>query len=595
MGIVRDHTTGMKKVQFFVFFSLFCLGSFLSLAQTPTSFKTHKVKKGETLELILDSYGIDEVQLLEYNPSVERFGVRRRMNLRIPVYSNLSPEVVPAVPEIKKDTSRFVLHEVAPKETKWRLAFQYKTTIEILDSINPEIREGLKIGQKIRIPQTEIQEVIPEKDSLYNYYKVLPKEGYYRIEKKLGVDQQTLDSLNPTLRETGLLAGMILKIPGDQSGDYLIEDDLLVERVNLADSLFQKKNINLALLLPFKVNEIEFDSIEDTKRLLQDRNLHTLSLDFYTGVLFALEQLADQGLSVELSTYDTENNYAALDKVSNQLAASPPDVIVGPLIPSNFDYVSNKKELINIPKVAPLSSNPVVYRKNVYQSITRPETFRTKMYEYLERVIDTTHHVVIVADSLNRSIERKLRAQFPWAITLRPEKEGYILPELADSLLIDSIPNKVILETQSFPLIANALSQFNAQNSAEREVQVFTTYRSNVYDNENLSRKMLGGIQFTYPVGFKPLDYASDPQFIESFGNHYGKPPNKESLRGYDLVLDLILRIAVAKDLERSLELGETQYRSNRFLYQPQTNGSYSNAALFLLQHRGYEIFELKE
>jgi LysM repeat protein len=595
MGIVRDHTTGMKQVQFFVFFSLFCLGSFLSLAQTPTSFKTHKVKKGETLEFILDSYGIDEVQLQEYNPSVERFGVRRRMNLRIPVYSNLSPEVVPAVPEIKKDTSRFVIHEVAPKETKWRLAFQYKTTIEILDSINPEIREGLKIGQKIRIPQTEIQEVIPEKDSLYNYYKVLPKEGYYRIEKKLGVDQQTLDSLNPTLRETGLLAGMILKIPGDQSGDYLIEDDLLVERVNLADSLFQKKNINLALLLPFKVNEIEFDSIEDTKRLLQDRNLHTLSLDFYTGVLFALEQLADQGLSVELSTYDTENNYAALDKVGNQLAASLPDVIVGPLIPSNFDYVSNKKELINIPKVAPLSSNPVVYRKNVYQSITRPETFRTKMYEYLERVIDTTHHVVIVADSLNRSIERKLSAQFPWAITLRPEKEGYILPELADSLLIDSIPNKVILETQSFPLIANALSQFNAQNSAEREVQVFTTYRSNVYDNENLSRKMLGGIQFTYPVGFKPLDYASDPQFIETFENHYGKPPNKESLRGYDLVLDLILRIAVAKDLEHSLELGETQYRSNRFLYQPQTNGSYSNAAFFLLQHRGYEIFELKE
>ena len=595
MGIVRDHTTGMKQVQFFVFFSLFFLGSFLSLAQTPTSFKTHKVKKGETLEFILDSYGIDEVQLQEYNPSVERFGVRRRMNLRIPVYSNLSPEVVPAVSEIKKDTSRFVLHEVTPKETKWRLAFQYKTTIEILDSINPEIREGLKIGQKIRIPQTEIQEVIPEKDSLYNYYKVLPKEGYYRIEKKLGVDQQTLDSLNPTLRETGLLAGMILKIPGDQSGDYLIEDDLLVERVNLADSLFQKKNINLALLLPFKVNEIEFDSIEDTKRLLQDRNLHTLSLDFYTGVLFALEQLADQGLSVELSTYDTENNYATLDKVGNQLATSPPDVIVGPLIPSNFDYVSNKKELINIPKVAPLSSNSVVYRKNVYQSITRPETFRTKMYEYLERVIDTTHHVVIVADSLNRSIERKLRAQFPWAITLRPEKEGYILPELADSLLIDSIPNKVILETQSFPLIANALSQFNAQNSAEREVQVFTTYRSNVYDNENLSRKMLGGIQFTYPVGFKPLDYASDPQFIETFENHYGKPPNKESLRGYDLVLDLILRIAVAKDLEHSLELGETQYRSNRFLYQPQTNGSYSNAAFFLLQHRGYEIFELKE
>ena len=585
----------MKQTRHFTLIRLLLLSSFYVVAQTPESFTNHKVRKGETLELIIEHYGIDELQLKEYNPSVERFGIRRRMNLRIPVYSIQEKAVETQSQETTIYTLNFIQHEVTPKETKWRLAYQYKTTIEILDSLNPEIREGLKIGQKIRIPQADIQEIIPERDSLFNYYKVLPKEGFYRIEKKLGVDKATLDSLNPTLKETGLKAGMILKIPGEQSGDFIIENDLLVERVNLADSVFQKTDVKLALLLPFKVNEIEFDSIEDTKRLLQDRNLHTLSLDFYTGVLFALKQAKERGLSVELSTFDTENSFAKLDEISDQLAAAQTDFIVGPLIPANFDYVSNKKEVIEIPKIAPLSSNPVVFRKNVYQSITRADTFRTKMYDYLEQVIDTTQHVIIVADSLNRSIEKKLRAQFPWAITLRPEKGDYILPELADSLLIDSLPNKVFLETQSFPLIANALSQFNAQNSVERDVQVFTTYRSNVYDNENLSRKMLGGIQFTYPVGFKPLDYSSDRQFIQNFESEYGKPPTKESLRAHDLVMDLILRIAVAKDLESSLELGETQYRSNRFLYQPQTNDSYINSALFLLQHRGYEIFEIKE
>jgi len=595
MGIVFDNSILMKQIRHFTLISLLLLSSFYVVAQTPESFTNHKVRKGETLELIIEQYGIDELQLKEYNPSVERFGIRRRMNLRIPVYSNQEKAVEKQSQETSIDTLSFSQHEVAPKETKWRLAYQYKTTIEILDSLNPEIREGLKIGQKIRIPKADIQEIIPERDSLFNYYKVLPKEGFYRIEKKLGVDQATLDSLNPTLKETGLRAGMILKIPGEQSGDFIIENDLLVERINLADSLFQKTDIKLALLLPFKVNEIEFDSIKDTKRLLRDRNLHTLSLDFYTGVLFALKQSKERGLSVELSTFDTENSYAKLDEISDQLAAAQTDFIVGPLIPANFDYVSNKKELIEIPKIAPLSSNPVVFRKNVYQSITRAATFRTKMYDYLEQVIDNTQHVVIVADSLNRSIEKKLRDQFPWAITLRPEKGDYILTELVDSLLIDSLPNKVFLETQSFPLIANALSQFNAQNSAERDVQVFTTYRSNIYDNENLSRKMLGGIQFTYPGGFKPLDYSSDRQFIQNFESQYGKPPTKESLRAYDLVMDLILRIAVAKDLESSLKLGETQYRSNRFLYQPQTNGSYINSALFLLQHRGYEIFEIKE
>ena len=539
----------MKQTRHFTLIRLLLLSSFYLVAQTPESFTAHKVRKGETLELIIEHYGIDELQLKEYNPSVERFGIRRRMNLRIPVYSIQEKAVETQSQETTIYTLNFIQHEVTPKETKWRLAYQYKTTIEILDSLNPEIREGLKIGQKIRIPQADIQEIIPERDSLFNYYKVLPKEGFYRIEKKLGVDKATLDSLNPTLKETGLKAGMILKIPGEQSGDFIIENDLLVERVNLADSVFQKTDVKLALLLPFKVNEIEFDSIEDTKRLLQDRNLHTLSLDFYTGVLFALKQAKERGLSVELNTFDTENSFAKLDEISDQLAAAQTDFIVGPLIPANFDYVSNKKEVIEIPKIAPLSSNPVVFRKNVYQSITRADTFRTKMYDYLEQVIDTTQHVIIVADSLNRSIEKKLRAQFPWAITLRPEKGDYILPELADSLLIDSLPNKVFLETQSFPLIANALSQFNAQNSVERDVQVFTTYRSNVYDNENLSRKMLGGIQFTYPVGFKPLDYSSDRQFIQNFESEYGKPQTKESLRAHDLVMDLILRIAVAKDL----------------------------------------------
>jgi LysM repeat protein len=586
----------MKYFRSFLFFGLFLLTSLYSVAQTPDSFTTHKVKRGETIDLLIDQYEITKTQLLEYNPSLEKFGLRKRMNLRIPVYQVKEPIAVTENNNLTaEDSFEFTLHEVIPKETKWRLAYQYKTTIQTLDSLNPEIKEGLKIGQKIRIPLTPSLQVLPEKDSLYNYYTVLPKEGYYRIEKKLGVDQATLDSLNPNLKETGLIVGMILKIPGEQSGDYKIEDDLLVERVNLSDSTFIKGEINLALLLPFKVNEIVFDSIEDTKKLLQTRNLHTLSLDFYTGVLFAVERANELGIKVLINTFDTENKTSTLDQIISELASQKADFIVGPLIPNNFNYVSNQKILANTPKIAPLSSNPVVLRKNVYQSITQAETFRTKMFDYLNRVIDTTQHVVIVADSLNRSIEKQLKSQFPWAITLRPEKGDYILPELADSLLVDSLPNKVILETQSFPLIANALSQFNAQNSGERKVQVFTTYRSNVYNNENLSRKVLGGIGFTYPVGFKPLDYSTNEMFIESFENRFGKRPNKESLRGYDLVMDLILRTAASDNLEESLKYGETQYWSNRFLYQSGVNGSYMNQALYLLQHRGYEILEIKE
>jgi hypothetical protein len=251
--------------------------------------------------------------------------------------------------------------------------------------------------------------------------------------------------------------------------------------------------------------------------------------------------------------------------------------------------------LKKIPKIAPLSSRPVEFRKNVFQSVTAEKDYRDKMYEYLEKRLDSSQNVVVVADHLNRKIEKKLLSLFPWAIKIRPENEDYIIPELVDSLLIDSVPNKVILETQSFPLIASAISQFNSQNTKNRDVQLFTTYRSNAYDNVNLSRIVLGGLNFTYSSGFKPLDRPYEDPFIRNYINRFGKPPNKEAVRGHDVAMDAILRIAVSKKLQNSLYLGETQYESNRFLYKENSNESFINKAKYILQHYGYEIIEIKE
>jgi LysM repeat protein len=583
----------MKQFKFI--FTLFFLFSFFSEAQTPERFINHRVSRNESLKEIVEQYGISENQLLEYNPLVERVGIKRRMNLRIPVYAEEIQKKEEPLSNTVTTSTEALIHLVAPKETKWRLAYQYGTTIAVLDSLNPEIKEGLKIGQEIQLPHFVEAKPLPTKDSLYNYYKVLPKEGFYRIEKKLGVSQQVLDSLNPSLASTGLQAGMILKIPGKQSGKLKVENDLLVERTNLLDSTLQLRKIKMGVLLPFKAKEIVFDSIEDTEKILAGRNLHTISLDFYSGVLFAMKRAAAKGIDIDLTTLDTENRVASVEQIIRSGALKEQDLIVGPLIPNNFNLVSNEASLSAIPKIAPLSSNSVVFRKNVFQSVTQQADFRNRMYTHLESQIDSTHNVVIVADSLNRSLERQLKQRFPWAISLRPEKQDYLLPELVDSLLVDSLPNKILLETQSFPLIASAISQFNAQNSQDREVQVFTSYRSNAYDNENLSRAVLGGVRFTYPVGFKPLDPELDKEFISAFIHEYGKPPTKEAIRGYDVVLDAILRTAVAKELPESLSLGETEYFSNRFLYDKEQNDAYTNKALFILQHEGYEIFEIKE
>src|SRR5210317_908730 len=109
--------------QFLLYFcSIFLLGTLWTMAQIPDSFASHRVQKGETLEMLLEQYKITAEQLEEYNPLVTRFGIRRRMNLRIPIYSNtavVQPEKPIQNPQ--NSTVSFTLHEVLPKETKWRL------------------------------------------------------------------------------------------------------------------------------------------------------------------------------------------------------------------------------------------------------------------------------------------------------------------------------------------------------------------------------------------------------------------------------------------------------------------------------------------
>ena len=161
---------------------MFCLNQ--KFCSDSKSFLSHRVKKDETLDQIIKKYEIKESQLLEYNPFLKKTGVKKKIILRIPVYNQIKELKLIEKKIISSKT--YNIHEVKPKETKWRLAYKYGMTIRDLDSLNPILENGLKIGQEIRVRNTLLLDSIPEKDTLYNYYSVQPSEGFYRIEKKIG-------------------------------------------------------------------------------------------------------------------------------------------------------------------------------------------------------------------------------------------------------------------------------------------------------------------------------------------------------------------------------------------------------------------------
>ena len=216
------------------------------------------------------------------------------------------------------------------------------------------------------------------------------------------------------------------------------------------------------------------------------------------------------------------------------------------------------------------------------------------MVAYLDKMIDTTQNVMIIADTLNAAFAKGFEEKYPYAHRVRPEEGGFVLPDLIDSLLIDSLPNKVVFESQDLNLAANVISLLNSQVSKERDVQLFTTLRTSIYENDNISRKHLGNLRFTYISGKHPMKSERRTLFKNTYQKRFGDFPSKEAFRAYDITLDIILRLAYIEEIYLP-SIGETDYLENRFFYEKASQAGYQNVGFYLLQHQGYDIIEIKK
>jgi LysM repeat protein len=433
-------------------------------------------------------------------------------------------------------------------------------------------------------------------------HEVERKETLFSISQKYNININDILELNPQLRDSRLKRKSKILIPVIES----IQEKTLVEKDSLPieddllrlDSIFVKKRkrdnqLNLSVLLPFRSNTVNYDSIEEVESLFEDRNLYTITLDFYSGILYAIEDLRELNVSINLNVFDTENSINRINEISSENSVKDSDVIIGPLIPRNFETFSNIELLESIPKVFPLSTIPIKIIKGVIQSVTPKKLLRERMINYLDKNLDRDENIVIIADSLNNEIDSKLSEIFPNSIKIKPEFEGYILPELLDSLLVDSLPNKVIIESEIFTLISSVVSQLNSQITSERDVKLYTTFRGNQYDDPSINIKDLGNLAFTYTSISKKINNDSISKFESGYLNLFGSLPNKDVIRGYDVTKDILLRVLIDKNLNRTTKYDEQSYTESKFLYKKDTLGGLFNSSMFILRHREYEIEEI--
>ena len=555
----------------------------------------HKTRRRETLFSISQKYNIEIEDIKKHNKFLYANNLRKGDKLQIPVYKTVTTYV-------KAENTTYV---VQPKEGKWRIAYKYGITVAELEALNPNMPSMLKPGQTINVPNLETEKV-KTFDEKFSYYKVLPKEGFYRLKVKLGLEQKDLERLNPELATTGLKEGMILKVPLDtsinDSDNGLSQQnglDNTAQIVKLSNGAIDTSEKNIAVMLPFTLNKINTDSIFDTKRKIKNDITLGITLDLYSGVLIAFDSLKKLGVNLKVDVYDTQKRQSEINTILRTNDFSRTNAVIGPLLANHFNTVASALERDNIPVISPVVKTVKIGR-NVFQSRPNDNDLKTKIIDYIKA--DTTAQVIIISDLKRKAASTILKGNFPNAklvssrLDKKTKKDAY---NLTNQDLIDVIKpgnNVVFLETNNAGFVSNISSILNGLQNEEIKITLTTTNQNDAFEDEEVSNYHLSNLHFTYPSIKKILNSDTSNSFVKEYKRQYKVSPNTYAIRGFDLTMDVVLRLVTSQDIYQSVnDTPMTSYIENKFAYKKKTFGGYYNESVYLVQYNDLKIDEVKQ
>jgi ABC-type branched-subunit amino acid transport system substrate-binding protein len=340
------------------------------------------------------------------------------------------------------------------------------------------------------------------------------------------------------------------------------------------------------------------DSIEDTKKqVLNDRYLSS-SLDFHSGILVALDSLKELGISLKVDVYDTRDEKSYINTLLRTKDFTAVDAVIGPLLNDNFKQVASELRDQDVPVISPLGKSIQLY-SNVFQSRPNDEVLRDKLVDYVKIKKDSAH-IIVISDSKNASVRDMLKREFPTAslINSRKNKSGEDLNYVTIADLEAALrpgKNMVFLETESAGFVSNVTSILNSKINEETQIVLMTTNMNDAFRDDAVSNHDLSNLQFHFATIARYNITENSNGFVERYVRKYGDTPSKIAVRGFDLTMDVVLRLVTSESLYTSVKDNElTEYVENKFSYKKELFGGYYNDSVYLVRYENLRIVEVQ-
>ncbi|MDR3227180.1 MAG: LysM peptidoglycan-binding domain-containing protein [Prevotellaceae bacterium] len=491
--------------------------------------------------------------------------------------------------EIKKSTEKirigdniYYVHLVKQGETIYSLCRVYGVSQDELISINPQLSQGLKANQRLKIPdktesKSEIAKTVKNETKITAdankkneidtknidsettpsaiKHKVKSGDDIESIAKKYNCSVESILKYNAFLNQkTKLKKGQYLTVyPNDNAieNENIVEnttpqDTIITENKELFDvdcnaNLYSDDTLNVVLLLPMKTAIINDNQIKN------QRNSYDF-IEFYEGFLLAIDSLKRNNISVNIKTFDVNDakTLTALDSTVFETA----QLVIGNIsktMMSAFTKIANQYKVPIVSTFSHETENIASENKYFIQAFT-PLELQTEKLNKILCDCNADENIVIIYEKITDSIGYNNFLKSLKNCEKQTNTYKYILKSYNDGLknvLKKDTKNNIFVTSNSNVFVMDVLSKLNALSiSMKCDITVYGSSRWKTFES-SLNFDYIHNLNLTTIQPFF-VDYnrAEVKNFIAKYRYYYKGDPSSFSFQGYDLGLYFVDKLS---------------------------------------------------
>lgn len=444
----------MNRLKTVILSCVLSVASLTAFGQDSKTFQ-HTIEQGETVYAIATMYGVTTEAIYKLNPGSKE-GIKAGEVLLIPQKKAGTKG---------NNAETYTFHTIEAKETLYAVSMKYKVPAQYILRANPGLSvKTFQKGRTIRIPsnesiqamdqtaQTESKPQAEEAPVQEITYTIQKKETMYSLCRKFKVSSYELIKLNPQLK-SGVKAGVEIKVPvkddavaskteNKASTESFIQSESEVNALLSAPKSTRALNqLKVALLLPFNPSK---------KTAASSR-----FIEYYEGMLLAVDSLQNQGLSLDLSVYDTGEGTSRIREILTGETLPNADLIIGAVQNDQIKMIADFAKEHHIKYVIPFTSkNDDVLSNNFVFQVNTPHSYLYSKAAERGRKLFANDHIIFV--NIHDKEEKK-----PFIKALQEELKDHQVPfkeieyngetfaqDLDSLYMVDQVRN-VIIPTSS--------------------------------------------------------------------------------------------------------------------------------------------------